>query len=170
MARKTKIVTISAEGRDKGKNFFIVEMDPRKGEKWATRALLAIGKGGRVEVSEDLNELLGHAGMAGLAALGIQAITAMDFADAEPLLDEMMDCVTIIPALENIDQTTRLPFTRNLIDGDIEEVGTILTLRSEIMDLHLGFSVAAFLSRVGMAAKARLTSSITPMSPSSSGE
>lgn len=170
MARAHKIVTISAEGRDKGKSFFVLEMPPRKAEKWATRALLAIGKAGHVDVSPELNEALGHAGMAGFAALGVRALTALDFADAEPLLDEMMDCVTFVPNLGMMDQVTRLPITRPLREEDIEEVGTILTLRSEIMEVHLGFSIAAFLSRVGSVAKARFLSSITPTSPPSSEE
>lgn len=170
MARAHKIVTISAEGRDKGKSFFILEMPPRKAEKWATRALLAIGRGGRVEMSADLNEALEHAGMAGFAALGIQALTGLDYKDAEPLLDEMFECVTFVPSLDMIDQVTRLPVTRPLREDDIEEVTTVMKLRSEIMEVHLGFSIAAFLSRVGQAAKARFLSSITPTSPLSSGE
>lgn len=44
MARKTKLVTIAAEGRDKGKCFLIREMPAMQSEKWAIRAILALGR------------------------------------------------------------------------------------------------------------------------------
>ena len=42
MARKTKIVTIAAEGRDYGKSYLLTEMPALKAEKWATRAMMAL--------------------------------------------------------------------------------------------------------------------------------
>jgi len=170
MARAHKIVTVDAENRDRGKAFFLLEMPPRRGEKWAARAMLALGRASNAEIGEDFREALADAGMAGLATLSLRAFTALAWADAEPLLDEMLECVSVIPDVSRIDQTTRLPLTRPLQDADIEEVTTLLTLRSEILELHLGFSVASFLSRLGAAAKAKLNSSGTPTSPQSSGE
>jgi len=46
MARKTATVTISAEGRDKGKTFFLTEMSAERSEEWGERALLALVRGG----------------------------------------------------------------------------------------------------------------------------
>ena len=52
MARKTKRVTITAEGRDKGKTFLITELPADQAERWAIRALLALIQSGAV-ISED---------------------------------------------------------------------------------------------------------------------
>jgi hypothetical protein len=165
MARKTLQVVIDAEGRDKGKVFLITEMPPRQAEKWATRALLALGRGGNVDMPADFREDLEDMGMVGIAALGVRALTSIPFDDAEPLLDEMMACVSVIPDVKIVDQTSREPIARALIDSDIEEVGTLFRLRSEALELHTGFSVAAFLSRLGAATKERLISSVTRTSP-----
>lgn len=168
MARKREIVTVAEKGRDEGKSFLLVEMPPRKGEKWATRALLALGRAGGAEMDPALKEELQGAGMAGIAAVGVRALAALDFHDAEPLLDEMMECVSFVPDRTKIDQMTQEPISRGLIEDDIEEISTLLFLRSKIVELHVGFSIAAFLSRLGAAAKARWTSQNIPTSPESS--
>ena len=62
MARNTKSLTISAEGRDKGKTFLLTEMSAVRAEKWAARAVLALLKSG-VELPEDAAQ----AGLAGIA-------------------------------------------------------------------------------------------------------
>lgn len=164
MARKTKIVVISAEDRDQGKTFLITEMPPRKAEKWATRALNGIARAGANEVPDDF----AAAGMMGLAALGIRAITTMDFADAEPLLDEMMECVAFVPDMTKTDQFTKLPFVLPLNDDHIEEVRTILMLRSEVIELHMGFSIAAYLSMLGETVRTAENTTPIPTSPPSS--
>lgn len=165
MARKTQIVTCPLEGRDKGKTYFILEMPPRQAEKWATRALLALGRAGGVDMPDDMKEQLASVGMAGIAALGIRAFTSIDFDDAEPLLDEMLECVTFVADLTKVDQMTGHPIRRALIEDDIEEVATLPWLRSEVITLHTGFSIAAFLSRLGNAAKGKWLSPDTPTSP-----
>lgn len=166
MARKTAKVQIDAEGRDKGKWFLITEMPPRQAEKWATRALLALGRGGQAEMPVGYSEELAAMGMAGIASLGIRALTSISYADAEPLLDEILTCVSFIPDPSIIDQTTREPVARGMIESDVEEVATYFRLRSEALELHTGFSIAAFLSRLGSAAKERALSSMTtPTSP-----
>lgn len=141
--RKTTTVTIDQENRDKGKSFLITEMPAHQAEEWATRALLAISN---INLPEDFKSL----GMQGVAKLGLQAITAIDFETAKPLLDEMMDCVQIImPAI-----------TRPLLDNDIEEVGTRLKLRKAIFELHTGFSLADLKSISGSeSAEAQTTES-----------
>lgn len=169
MARKTKAVQITAEGRDKGKTFWITEMGAVPAEKWAQRALLAFAKSGRNEVPEDI----AAGGAAGLIAIGLRALTSMDFEDAEPLLDEMLGCVLFVPDPSKIDQLNKQPITRPVIwDGDaadVEEVKTLLRLRDDVMELHLGFSIAAFLSTLGEKAKAALSNSPdTPTSPNQS--
>jgi len=168
MARRVEIFTVSAEGRDKGKSFLLTEMPPRQAEKWATRALLAFARSGKNDMPDEFKEDMQRTGMAGIAAIGLRAITTIDFNDAEPLLDEMMTCVTFIPDMSKIDQMSRQPIVRPMIEDDIEEVATILQLRSEVIELHLGFSIAAILSQVGAAAKTALFSSDTSTSPKAS--
>ena len=166
MARKTKQFQVASEGRDKGKTFLLTEMPALQAEKWAQRALLAFAKSGRNDVPEDIQS----AGAAGLVRLGLTALTSMDFHDAEPLLDEMLGCVLFVPDPSKIDQFTRTPITRPVMwNDDVEEVATILALRNEVIELHLGFSIAAFLSTLGEKAKAALSNSTgTPTSPSPS--
>ena len=155
--RKTKEVTITTDGRDKGKTFVITEMPASRAEKWAARALLAITRSG-VPMPEELR----GAGMAAIAIVGLRAILSLSFDDAEPLLDEMMKCVQIkMPAI------TR-PIIDDGTDGeDIEEPETRLLLRSETLELHTGFSLAAMVSRLATAAREEI-SEATQTSPSPS--
>ena len=131
MARRVKIVTVTAEGRDTGKVFVLREMAASAAEKWAARALLALAKSG-ANIPDDA----AAAGLAGVASVGFQAFGGLPWELAEPLLDEMFDCVMIQPSA-NPD------VTRRLIEDDIEEVATRLKLRLELFELHTGFSMAA---------------------------
>lgn len=146
--RKKIAVTIEAEGRDKGKVFVLQEMPASQAEKWAAKALLAMGRAGTA-----IPENVETAGLAGIAALGIRALASMSFEDAEPLLDEMFACVQVQPS-HNV--------VRALIEDDIEEVATRLKLRAELIDLHLGFSIAARLSTSGPAAGTTTAEGGTP--------
>lgn len=131
MARKIKPITISDEGRDKGKTFIIEEMPASQAEKWALRAIMAAVRAG-IDVPEELK----GAGMAAIAAVGIKALLSMTFDDLEPLLDEMFECVKIARVKEHPDQLF------GLLEEDIEEVATRVLLRTEVLELHVGFSVA----------------------------
>lgn len=151
--RKSKIVTIEAEGRDKGKSFLIVEKD--------ALASAMIG----VEVPDGALQ----AGALGLFAIGLEALRKLPFDAAKPLLDEMMTCMSFVPDPKKVDPVTQRPASRQLImpddltDGDIEEVTTLYKLRQEALDLHLGFSVAAILSDL-MAAFRNMSQQNTPTS------
>lgn len=138
MGRKTKRLTIEAEGRDKGKTFLLTEMPAHQAEAWAIRAMGAMVRAG-LDLTPDVLE----SGMVGMAVLGMRALMAAPYADTAPLLAEVMACVKVImPAI---------PEGRPLVeDGngdDIEEVATYLTLRDEVLELHVGFSLAATLTR-----------------------
>lgn len=138
--RKTKIVEIKAEGRDKGKFFKLTEMPAFQAERWAMRAFLALAKSG-VEVPDNLSEM----GMAGLATLGLQALSGVSFEDAQPLLDEMMNCVSVVPNPQNPDFVR--PLLINRPEGeDIEELTTLFELRKEVAQLHMGFLQSAVAS------------------------
>lgn len=134
MARKTTETTITADGRDKGKTFILTEMDAYAAEEWAMRAILALTRSG-LEIPADIAQQ----GMAGLAAMGVQAFAGVNYFDIKPLLDEMLNCVQI-----KEDKITRKP-TR----ADIEEVATLLQLRKEVFALHVDFSKLAALSTSG---------------------
>jgi hypothetical protein len=128
MARKIANYTVTAEGRDKGKIFLITEMSAAHAESWALRVLLAL-VGANVNLPENFAEL----GMAGVAELGIRALSGLKWEVAEPLLEEMFECCEIIP------DRSKTHVHRTLIDSDIEEVSTRLKLRMEVFKLHTDF-------------------------------
>jgi hypothetical protein len=131
MARKNLTYVEQGEGRDHGKHFLITELPASQSERWAIRAFLAMAKGG-IELPEGIE----HAGMAGIAKVGLGLLLQIPFELAEPLLDEMMTCVQIYP------NPTNKSIVRSLIEDDIEEVATRIKLRKEVFGLHVDFSQA----------------------------
>ena len=140
MARKTLNYTVQDEGRDKGKLFLLTELSAFRAEKWACRAFLALAHAG-VEVPPGAAE----AGIAGMAVMGLKALQRASFEEFEPLLDEMMACVQVLPDPAN------KAITRDVIEQDIEEVLTIWKLREAVFELHVGFSIAEALARSTLA-------------------
>lgn len=128
MARKTLTYTVTDEGRDRGKSFLITELPASRAESWAMRALLALMAGG-VDVPEGIESM----GMAAMAEVGIRAVSGLQWEVAEPLLDEMWQCVQFIP------DTSKPHVIRGLIEEDIEEVKTRIALRQEVWKLHVDF-------------------------------
>jgi hypothetical protein len=155
--RKTEIVKIADEGRDKGKVFVLTEMPPSRSEKWALKALLALAKSG-VEMPAGVAE----SGFAGVAVMGVKALSGLSFADAEPLMDEMFGCIEIRPDPRNPD------VVRPLIEDDIEEIVTRVKLRVRVLELHMGFSIADSLSTSPLNQVSAKTSSPTRTSPARS--
>jgi hypothetical protein len=130
--RKTISVTIQDEGRDKGKVFVLTEKPAIQADKWGIRALLALSKSG-VPIPQEFMEM----GIIGVLAVGIHRLAGVSFADLEPLLDELLTCVEIMPT------PARPDVIRALLPDDIEEVKTLQTLRMEVFRLHTGFSLPA---------------------------
>jgi hypothetical protein len=151
--RHTANYTVTAEGRDKGKLYVITEMSAEQGESWATRALLAI-MAGNIDLPENFESL----GMAALASLGVRALASLKWEVAKPLLDEMFECIQIIP------DKKKTHVSRDLIESDIEEIPTRFQLRLEWWKLHMGF-LTAVLPSLGDTAK-KTTASITPIAVS----
>jgi len=148
MARRQLTIRIDAEGRDKGKAFVVTELPASQAERWALRAVMALGAA-NAELPDGM-ELAGLAGLArgigvtdgaslleAFARTALTLFTRIPFAQAEELLSVMWACVQIIPDPGNPS------VIRSLIEDDIEEVATRLRLRSEIIKMHLGFSQAA---------------------------
>lgn len=147
---KEKIVVIdgdAASNRDAGKAYFVQEMDAYRAEKWAMRAFFAIAQSG-----VDLGEV-SKGGIVGLKVAGLQALMNMRFEAAEPLLDEMMDCISRVPDRKNPEIYRALRRDQN----DIEEVSTLLRLRMEVLELHTGFTMAD-LARTTTSAESAATS------------
>lgn len=128
MGRHVKAIKIEAEGRDKGKEFILTEMDCDQGERWAVRALFALTNTGAAIPDEAL-----AAGMAGLAAVGIQALGMLPAEKVQPLLDELWpSCVQYVHGPKVLP---RAP-----LPGDIEEIPTRIRIYRELFKLHTGFS------------------------------
>lgn len=123
MARKVVTYTVSKDNRDNGKSFEITEMSAVAGHRWASRALFAMLNSGL-----SMPEELAKQGLAGLAVMGMGAITNIPYAMAEPLLDELMECVKI----------KEEKITRATIVSDFEEITTIFDLQKEVLMLHIG--------------------------------
>lgn len=124
MARK-ETTFVAETGRDLGKQFLITEMSASQAENWAFQVILAVGNAG-IEIPEGL----ASQGMSGLMAIGYMNLLKIPFDAAKPLLDEMMNCVQIIPSAN---------IKRKLVEEDIEEVGTRLQLRKATWNLHMDF-------------------------------
>lgn len=167
--RKTKTVTITAEGRDKAKVFVLCEMPASQAEEWGMRALEAVAQ--RSQVPSGLQ----NAGMFGLFILGLQPLLAAPFPMTKPLLDEMFaSCLSIQPDPKNPSVlrgagTALIKATGLLMEEDIEEVATRVFLRDQIFMLHTGFSLAAAISQTWEKVLATAALLSTPMSPEQSG-
>lgn len=146
------------QNRDHGKIFVIKEMSATAAEKWATRALIALAKAG-MEVSQETLD----AGFAAVAIMSLKALGNMDFNDAQALMDEMFKCVRIQPGSDP-------RIIRDLVEEDIEEIGTRFKLRLEVFNLHAGFSLAGSPSPNAQDQTGTPARSNTPVTPTSRGQ
>jgi hypothetical protein len=157
MAGRKEKYWVADDARDKGKKFLLTEMSAARAERWAMRAFFALANSG-----VDLPPNIQGAGMAGLAILGLQALMGMDPERVQPLLDEMMECVQIIPSAA--------AGPRALVEEDIEEVATRIKLKMEVFELHTGFSLADVMSRASKTSVAKTSqdssSTETSLAPS----
>lgn len=129
MPRKQITVTIPEEGRDKGKVFQLTEASAIAADKWGIRAMLALNKSG-AEIPDEIMRM----GVVGVMAIGVHKLRGVAWEDLEPLIDEMMTCVKIVPT------PSQPHIVRDLISDDIEEISTLSLLRLEVFKLHVDFS------------------------------
>lgn len=132
MARKTVEIVIAAEGRDQGKMFVLTEMSAMKAERWGIRAAMAMSR-----ANLDIDPQLLASGLAGIAVVGLKGLSGAQFNELEPLLDELMTCVQVVP------EPKRPEVRRPVIEDDFEEISTVLKIRYEVFSLITGFSVPA---------------------------
>jgi hypothetical protein len=142
MSRKTETVTVprfeGTANRDLGKHFKITEWSAARAEKWGMKMTLAFNRS-----SGSIPMNLAGIGMEGIAILGINTFLRGTIQAEEiiPLLDELLDCVTMIRDPKFPDVVSPI-----VSEDDIEEVATRLWLRSEVLRIHVSFSPADLLS------------------------
>jgi len=127
MARRTLKFT-ATEGRDAGKQFVITEMSAAQAEAWAMRAFIALMREG-VNIPGNIQ----RATMADIARIGLECVGSLSWANAEPLLQEMLDCCQYQP------DPKKPQLLREILDEDIEEIKTRLQLRAAVWELHTDF-------------------------------
>lgn len=151
MARNKRDITLTDEyRRDRGKTFRLTEMPASQAEEWAYRCFLGFMNSG-IEVPEDVRAQ----GIAGIASLGFKALMGIQWETAKPLLDEMWQCVSVVP-----NPQTHADLTRPPVEEDVEEVSTRAFLRAEVYALHVGFSISDSLSKLAALIQEALASSL----------
>lgn len=128
MTRKVQTVTIADDNRDNGKAFLLTELSALAAYKWGMKAVTAMIRSGA-----DLPTEIMNMGMIGVLSAGVFRLGYVPWEDLEPLHDELMTCVQLIPAPERPDTV------RKLFVGDIEEPTTYTRLAKEVFYLHTGF-------------------------------
>lgn len=146
--RKKEIVKVPPDfGRDSGKTFQITEWSAETAEKWAVSSLLAYNRGGgQIPLSQ-----MAGGGMEAIAILGVNTFLRgqMQAEEVLPILDQLLDCVEVVRDPKARDAATGLLVVTPIVSpDDIEEVKTRLWLRSEVLRVHTGFSMAAVVSNL----------------------
>ncbi|MDR2947125.1 MAG: hypothetical protein LBV79_10315 [Candidatus Adiutrix sp.] len=131
MARRT--IEIKIEDRENTFDFVIEEMSATKLESWIVRALLLLAASGHdgVPAGADIQK----AGKL-LAEKGLSLLGTLDYAQAQPLLDEMLGCC--YRKIGGLKERC----TPEVVDGYVEDVTTLVKLRMEAAKLNLGFLLA----------------------------
>lgn len=120
--RKEIEITIE-DGRDAGKTFKITEMSATQMDRWATRALCLFGKSGK-----------GVSALVGMNGTNlVELLTKVDYEEAEPLLNELLECASFKK------DGVYVAMKGALVDSVIEDWTTLFRLRSEALGLALGF-------------------------------
>jgi hypothetical protein len=153
--RKTKEIVINDRGTNK--SFKITEMSASKFEWWLIRVgrlLLGTGIGNQVDVdsAEDVQKLIADT----LLKDGLKSLGSVNLAEAKELYDDLLRCC------ELKSDNFYMPLDTDTIDGQIESVKTLFTLRKEALMLHLDFLESAAQSQSATAAKSA-TSIIRPL-------
>lgn len=124
MARKTCRVVVEEEGRDKGKTFVVTELPALDIERWTVRLVLALGKNG-----VNLPGVQTDSGFAGIAGILWALMAQVSPQEAEALMATMLEGL-------KIDEGK---IVRDVVQDDIEEPETLLTIRMAWVELHAGF-------------------------------
>lgn len=129
MALKEIVFTVPEDGGDDaGKVFLITRMDAITGDKWGRHVIQAAIKSGA-----QIPQSAVKAGIAGIAGMALTIFGSIDPAEGDRLLDQLLDCVLIIP-----DPGTPA-VRRKWHPGDFAEIQTVSLLHQEAFKLHTGF-------------------------------
>jgi hypothetical protein len=120
--------------RDIGKTFVITEWPAARAERWGLEVIFANKGSGELPMS------VAGLGMEAIAVLGVNTFLRGNINGGVliPLLDQLLECVKIVRDPAKPDVVTDI-----IPDVDIQEVATRMWLRSEVLSLHLNFSVSA---------------------------
>lgn len=124
MTRRTEIVHITADNRDKGRTYIITEMDAFEGEDLGVKILLALANAG-VDVGDTSR------GLAGLAAVGIAAMAKLPYVVVKPILNDMLKYVVY----QHAPKHPTMPIGTD----NVWETSTLIEIRKGFIKLHLGF-------------------------------
>ena len=155
--RKELFVTIVDEGRDHGKVYKITEAHAVQADKWGIRAMLALNRNG-AQIPDEIMKL----GLIGVLVVGVHKLKGVAWEDLEPLIDEMMTCVEMVPTPSQRNVVRKLFIDPN----DIEEVSTwwILSSRIRFRMAGLGTITSMASTRPGPLARGSRFCVITPSS------
>lgn len=125
--------------RDNGKVFVLTEMDAYTGQRWATKALSAL-----LRVGAGVSREEAASGMAGLASIGPGSILLLPSEVLEPLKDEML-------LQAQYEHKAGQPPQAIVIGPTccVEEIPTFTHILLALVELHVGFSLAALSSILG---------------------
>ena len=131
---RKELEIVIEEGRDAGKMFRVTEMPVSKLEKWAARALLALFG---ADVPPDVAGLAKTSSAMALASGLMRGLSGLEWQKVEPLYDELLDQIAIVPKRERPHDVIRL--SPHNLDAHIEDLQTIVRLRLEVVALSLNF-------------------------------
>lgn len=133
--RKENTITIES-GRDAGKSFHIVEMSASQVEKWAARALLVL-MGGNGQMDAAVKGLSKTSSASALVSVGLGALSNVSWDKVEPLYDELLPQVAIMPDADK--PNAKITLRPANVDNHVEDVATLVRLRGEVLKLSLDF-------------------------------
>lgn len=136
--RKTELVTIEADNRDRGKTFQITEMPAWQALQWCAKAVLALSQSG-TNVPPGAIAKAAEGGPQALAKLGLEIFTLVPQAVALPLMNEIKGCVGYKPGDDRLG-------VQPIYEGStcqIDEPSTWFILLRHAFALHLSFLPAA---------------------------
>lgn len=136
--RKEKRITVDDRGREL--TFKVKEMSALQLERWIVKAGLLLAGSGILDstlASKDAGDVMSKAGQV-ISEEGLSALTKLDFDKAEPLLDDLLACCYHI-----VEGGVETRLTPGIVDGIIEDVRTLFTLRKEALALNFSFFTVA---------------------------
>lgn len=155
-----RLITID-KGKDAGKVFEVSQMPVSRLEKWSARALIVLFAG---DIPLELKDISAVSNSAALAAGVLSGLGALDWEKVEPLYDELLSCISVVP--DPARPNVVVPLNASNLDAHIAEIGTIIKLRGEVLAVNLDFfgGENGLFSRMKQAV-ARVTSETTDSPP-----